>query len=102
LSGGQKQRVLIARALATKPDILLLDEPTAGIDVTAKQAVMDLLRQVHEQQRQTILMASHDLAVVRQYVHHVIWLHQGKILEGPVAELLTRDKMEAILDLEMH
>lgn len=102
LSGGQKQRVLIARALAARPDFLLLDEPTSGIDVTVKQAIMELLRRIHQEQRQTILMASHDFPVVRQYVQHVVWLRDGKILEGPPAELLARDKMEAILDLEMR
>ena len=102
LSGGQKQRVLIARALATRPDFLLLDEPTSGIDVTVKQAIMELLRRIHEEQHQTILMASHDLPVVRQYAQHVVWLRHGKILEGPTAELIARDKMEAMLDLEMH
>jgi ABC-type Mn2+/Zn2+ transport system ATPase subunit len=102
LSGGQKQRVLIARALAARPEILLLDEPTSGIDVTVKQSIMELLRRIHQEQRQTILMASHDLPVVRQYVQHVVWLRDGRILEGPPAELLSRDKMAAILDLEMR
>lgn len=102
LSGGQKQRVLIARALATKPDFLLLDEPTAGIDVAARQALMDLLRRIHEQQQLTILMASHDLPMVRTYVREVVWLHMGKILQGPVSELLTPQKIEEILDLEMR
>ena len=102
LSGGQKQRVLIARALAAKPDFLLLDEPTSGIDVTVKGSVMELLRRIHQEQRQTILMASHDLPMVRQYVQHVVWLREGKILEGPPAELLAPEKMAAILDLEMH
>jgi ABC-type Mn2+/Zn2+ transport system ATPase subunit len=100
LSGGQKQRVLIARALAAQPDFLLLDEPTSGIDVAIKQSIMELLRRIHEEQHQTILMASHDLPVVREYVPHVVWLRQGKIMEGPTRELLTREKMEAIL--EMH
>jgi ABC-type Mn2+/Zn2+ transport system ATPase subunit len=102
LSGGQKQRVLIARALATKPDFLLLDEPTSGIDAAARQAVMDVLRRIHEQQQLTILMASHDLPVVRAHVQHVIWLHHGNVLQGPVGELLTPQKIEEILDLEMH
>lgn len=102
LSGGQKQRVLIARALAAKPDFLLLDEPTSGIDVTVKQSVMELLRRIHQEQKQTILMSSHDLPVVRRCVQHVVWLREGKILEGPPAELLAPEKMVAILDLEMH
>ncbi len=102
LSGGQKQRVLMARALATKPDFLLLDEPTAGIDPTATQAIMELLRSIHEQRRQTIIMVSHDLTTVRQFARDVIWLHEGKVLHGAVSELLSRDKIEELLDLEFR
>jgi len=102
LSGGQKQRVLIARALAAKPDFLLLDEPTSGIDVTVKQSVMELLRRIHQEQKKTILMASHDLPVVRQYVQHVVWLRDGKISEGVPEELLAPEKIAAMLDLELR
>jgi ABC-type Mn2+/Zn2+ transport system ATPase subunit len=102
LSGGQKQRVLIARALAARPDFLFLDEPTSGIDVAARQAIMELLRDIHRQQQLTLVMASHDLPVVRRYVERVIWLHDGKTLEGPAGELLARDRIEAILDLELN
>ena len=102
LSGGQKQRVLIARALATRPDFLLLDEPTSGIDAGARQAIMEVLQRIHRQQRLTILMASHDLPMVRSYVHHVLWLHQGRILEGDVSQLLTPEKIEEILELQIR
>jgi ABC-type Mn2+/Zn2+ transport system ATPase subunit len=102
LSGGQKQRVLMARALATKPDLLLLDEPISGIDANATRAIMDLLRELHTQQHQTILMVSHDLQTVRQCAQEVIWLHAGKVLHGPVQELLSREKIEEIMDLEFH
>jgi ABC-type Mn2+/Zn2+ transport system ATPase subunit len=101
LSGGQKQRVLIARALATKPNLLLLDEPTAGIDAAATQAILELLCRLHQQQRLTILMVSHDLAAVRRYAQEVIWLHQGKLLQGPSNELLSRDKIEEMLNLQL-
>jgi len=102
LSGGQKQRVLMARALATKPDFLLLDEPTAGIDAAATQAIMKVLRTIHEQQRLTILLVSHDLATVRENAQRVIWLHQGTVLQGTVGELLSRDKIEEILHLALR
>lgn len=102
LSGGQKQRVLIARALATKPDFLLLDEPTSGIDAAARQAVMDVLKRIHQQQQLTIVMASHDLPLVRAYVQRVIWLYAGRVLQGTVQELLSPAKIEEILNLEMH
>jgi ABC-type Mn2+/Zn2+ transport system ATPase subunit len=101
LSGGQKQRVLIARALATRPDLLFLDEPTAGIDAAATQAILELLREIHRQQKLTIVMVNHDLPAVRRYAQNVIWLHQGKVLEGTVGELLTPEQIEKILDLEL-
>jgi ABC-type Mn2+/Zn2+ transport system ATPase subunit len=102
LSGGQKQRVLMARALVTKPDLLMLDEPISGIDASASRSIMELLRELHQKQQQSILMVSHDLNTVRQYAHHVIWLHDGHVLHGPVSELLSREKIEEILDLEFR
>jgi ABC-type Mn2+/Zn2+ transport system ATPase subunit len=102
LSGGQKQRVLIARALAAKPDFLLLDEPTAGIDVAGTQAIMDLLTKLHREQRLTILMVNHDLPTVRRHVQDVIWLHRGQVLQGPVGQLLSREKIEELFDIEMN
>jgi len=102
LSGGQKQRVLMARALATTPDFLFLDEPTAGIDAHATQAIMEVLKRIHEQRHLTILMVSHDLATVRQYARDVIWLHERQVVHGAVSELLSRDKIEELLDLEFR
>jgi ABC-type Mn2+/Zn2+ transport system ATPase subunit len=101
LSGGQKQRVLVARALAVKPDFLLLDEPTAGIDAAAAQSILELLRRIHEQQKLTVLMVNHDLAAVRQCAREVIWLHEGRVLQGSARELLTREKIEEILKLQL-
>lgn len=100
LSGGQKQRVLIARALAAKPDLLILDEPTAGIDAAAARAIMDLLARIHREQKLTILMVNHDLAAMRKYIQHVLWLHEGRLTQGGVDELLTRDRLEEMLKLQ--
>jgi ABC-type Mn2+/Zn2+ transport system ATPase subunit len=101
LSGGQKQRVLIARALATKPDVLVLDEPTAGVDAAATQALLEFISQVHEERKLTILLVTHDLPLVRKHAQQVIWLHQGKILHGTVGELLTPQRMADIFELEL-
>jgi ABC-type Mn2+/Zn2+ transport system ATPase subunit len=101
LSGGQRQRVLIARALAARPDLLILDEPTAGIDAAASQAITELLQKFHQDQRLTLIMVNHDLATVRKSVEQVVWLHQGRVLFGPVAELLSREKLEEIMELEL-
>jgi ABC-type Mn2+/Zn2+ transport system ATPase subunit len=97
LSGGQKQRVLIARALATRPDLLLLDEPTTGIDVATTRSVLETLRRLHQERQLTILMVNHDIAAMRASVSDVIWIHEGRLLRGPAAQLLQREKIEEIL-----
>jgi ABC-type Mn2+/Zn2+ transport system ATPase subunit len=101
LSGGQKQRVLIARALATKPDILVLDEPTAGVDAAATQALMAFISRIHQERQLTILLVTHDLHLVRQHAQQVIWLHQGKVRTGTAAELLRPEHLAKVLDIEM-
>lgn len=102
LSGGQKQRVLIARALATNPDFLLLDEPTAGIDAAASQTIMELLRRIHQQHRMTLLLVNHDLPAMRRQVQDVIWVHRGKVEQGTVETLLSPEKIEEILELKLN
>lgn len=94
LSGGQKQRVLIARALAVQPDLLLLDEPTAGIDPAATQAVQELLRQCHDQDGLGILLVTHELAGLPSLVKDVIWLKQGQITRGAADRLLTSQYLQ--------
>jgi ABC-type Mn2+/Zn2+ transport system ATPase subunit len=102
LSGGQKQRVLIARALAAQPDLLVLDEPTAGIDTTATRAILELLRRLNTQKHLTILMVNHDLGAVRESAQHVVWLNEGRAVQGPAAELLTPAQIGRILHLELN
>lgn len=87
LSGGQKQRVLIARALATRPEVLLLDEPTAGIDPEATQAVMELLSRLHREQQLTILMVNHDLPLSRRHATDVLRVADGKVSFESVTKL---------------
>jgi ABC-type Mn2+/Zn2+ transport system ATPase subunit len=101
LSGGQKQRVLIARALATKPDVLVLDEPTADVDAAATHALLEFISQIHVEQKLTILLVTHDLSLVRKHAQQVIWLHQGKVLRGTTAELLSRERMAEIFEMEV-
>ena len=101
LSGGQKQRVLIARALVTRPDVLVLDEPTAGVDAVATHAVLEFISKLHEEKKITVLLVTHDLPLVRKHSQQVIWLHDGKVLHGTVAELLTPERMAEIFEVEI-
>jgi ABC-type Mn2+/Zn2+ transport system ATPase subunit len=101
LSGGQKQRVLIARALTTHPDVLVLDEPTAGVDQAATQAVLEFIVQIRKERKITILLVTHDFTVVRHHAEQVIWLHEGRVLHGTTNELLTREKMAEIFKMEI-
>jgi ABC-type Mn2+/Zn2+ transport system ATPase subunit len=99
LSGGQKQRVLIARALATRPDILVLDEPTAGVDRETTKAVLEFIAGVRREHGITVLLVTHDFASVRHHAEQVIWLYDGTVLHGTAQELLTTERLAEIFEL---
>ena len=101
LSGGQKQRVLIARALATRPDVLVLDEPTAGVDRETTDAVLEFIAQLRRERGITVLLVTHDFAAVRRHAEQVVWLHEGKVLQGPAHEILTIDRITEIFETGM-
>ena len=93
LSGGQKQRVLIARALAVEPRILLLDEPTAGVDPGAATTIMDLIARLNRDQGLTVVLVSHHLQLVRSLVHSVLWVEAGCASKGATEVMLTPERI---------
>lgn len=96
LSGGQKQRVGIARALATEPAILLCDEATSALDPETTTSVLSLLRKINEELGLTIVLITHEMAVIQEICDSVAVLENGVLEEtGPVMEVFTRPRSEA-------
>ena len=91
LSGGQKRRVAIAGVLAMKPEILILDEPTAGLDPSAHRDVLELIRRIHRQEKMTILLVSHNMGDIAELADRVLVMNRGRlVMNGSPAEVFAR------------
>lgn len=102
LSGGQIQRVLLARALAAEPTLLVLDEPTTGMDLGGSTAILDLIRNLHVQKNLTTLFVSHDLHAVASIASRVALLHEGAIEEGDADSILSKGVLERVYGLDIE
>jgi zinc transport system ATP-binding protein len=106
LSGGQFQRLLIAFALLGNPSVLLLDEPTAGVDQPGQRQLNELIAHVQKQQNLTVLFISHELTVVYRYATHVLCLGRGRACFGTPRAILTHELLEDIyggpVDYHVH
>ena len=87
LSGGQQQRAFIAKALATEPELLVLDEPTTGVDVEAQDAIAALLERLRGELGMTILYVSHEFGAVERFVERIVLVRGGIVFDGPPSAL---------------
>ena len=87
LSGGQQQRAFIAKALAGEPSLLVLDEPTAGVDPGAQEALARLLERLHRERRVTVVYVSHEFGAVENVVKRLVLVRGGIVFDGPPTEL---------------
>ena len=101
LSGGELQRVLLAQALMQEPEIIVLDEPAAGVDFKGEQLCCELLEKFRRELGFTQLMISHDLSMVAAHASHVICINKKVYAEGDPAEVLTSDALQATFGLHV-
>jgi iron complex transport system ATP-binding protein len=100
LSGGQRQKVLIGRALAQDTPILLLDEPTANLDLKHQLEVLELLKK-QTQKGITVMVAIHDLNLAARYSNKIVMLRQGAIFAAGGVEILNQPNIEAVYEVQV-
>lgn len=101
-SGGMQQRVQISKALANNPSLLLLDEVTTGLDLSVQAKVLDLIRKIRAKYNVSILLVSHDLAVIRMLADRTVVMLDGKIVESGLTDQILEDPQHAYTQQLVH
>jgi ABC-type Mn2+/Zn2+ transport system ATPase subunit len=102
LSGGQKQRTLIARALVGEPNLLVLDEPTTGMDLVSTTQILGLVRELHERSGLTVLMVSHALNEIANYVTRIALVQEGSFRIGAVDDIVNERTLSAVYGIPVE
>jgi len=102
LSGGQRQRVMIARALASKPEVLILDEPNTGVDVVSQQRFYKLLRELNKNENMTIIFITHDIGVIADDIGRLFTVNQTLLTCNNPKEAISCEDMSALYGIDAH
>ena len=103
LSGGELQRARIARALAQEPRTLVLDEPTASLDIAHEMSIFELLAGLVAHDETTVVVITHNINLAARYAHTLMLLHEGRIAaEGSAADVLARERLERVYGWPLH
>lgn len=102
LSGGMQQRVQLAKAIALEPALLLLDEPTTGLDVSVQALVLDTLKRLQRDRRITMVIVSHDLGVIRTMADRVVVMRHGAVVEEGLTDQVLQDPQHAYTQALVH
>ena len=106
LSGGQRQRVMIARSLAGDPKVLILDEPTTGVDITSQEQFYHFLAELNHERGLTIVFVSHDIDIIANEVHSLLLLNRRVVSYGPAKNLINKNYLEDLyggkIDFTFH
>ncbi len=102
LSGGQRQRVMIARALASNPEILILDEPNTGVDMPSQKRFYALLRQLNEEQKITIVFITHDIGVIADDIARLFTINQKAIICNDPKKVMSCEDMSKLYGIDAH
>jgi iron complex transport system ATP-binding protein len=103
LSGGEKQRLVIARTLAQEPKIILMDEPTANLDINYQLEILDLIRHLRLEQKLIVIAALHDLNLAAQYCDHLVMLNHGKIYgQGTPETIVNKETIKEVYGADVY
>ncbi|SFV49872.1 Zinc ABC transporter, ATP-binding protein ZnuC [hydrothermal vent metagenome] len=102
LSGGQRQRVMIARALVSQPEVLILDEPSTGVDITTQHKFYQFLKKLNIEKSLTIVFVTHDLGVIADDVTHVLAVNQNLLFAGTAKEMLSCEAVSEVYGTKAH
>jgi ABC-type Mn2+/Zn2+ transport system ATPase subunit len=101
LSGGQRQRALVARALVRRPSVLILDEPTNGLDVATEDALLRFIADLNREAHLTVLFVTHNVAIAARYASHLAFFHGGHVVAGARQEMLSRQILQQVYGVEV-